>query len=270
MENNPMIPVAYHEAGRVMFAYLSGYTCDSMELSGGGSKLNSGNDVAFVQAVFSGNPLNVPADQIRHTVEVAKKLMNIECSGTCARIFYENGGSVPSELDLDIPAQNFKNIEKIQDYLKKAVIDHPDDFVSQTVVSVFKRLKDPSTWNGVQLLATKILAEESNSLTRFYIEDTLMLAGINVRRPMASGPGYSVGVHEDQAPRAAAQPVQATQPAPAAQQTKSAPVIDLDSITPLYIMQRDFLKKIKKDWRENELDEAIAYINELHKKFGDN
>jgi hypothetical protein len=194
--------------------------------------------------------------------------MNIECSGTCARIFYENGGSVPEELDLEIPAQNFKNIEKIQAYLKKAIIDHPDDFLMQTIVSIFKKMKDPSTWNGIQLLATKILAEESNSLTRFYIEDTLMLAGINVRRAAAaSSPGFSVGVREDESPRPVAQQAQAST---ATQAQTKAPSIDLDSITPLYIMQRDFLKRIKKDWRENELDEAIAYINDLHKKFGDN
>ncbi len=268
MENNPLIPVAYHEAGRVMFAYLAGYTCDSMELAGGGSKLNSGHDIALVQAVFSGNPLSVPADQINRTVEVAKKLMSIECAGTCARLFYENGGSIPGELDLDIPAQNFKNIEKIQAYLQKAVLDHPDDFIMQTIVSIFKKLKDPSTWNGVQLLATKILAEETNSLTRFYIEDTLMLAGINVRRAasMASAPTFSVGVTEDETPRPATQQAKA---APVAPQPKAS-TIDLDSITPLYVMQRDFLKRIKKDWRDNELDEAIAYINDLHKKYGDN
>ena len=269
MENNVLEPIAYHEAGRVMFAYLSGFTCDSMELSGGGSKLNSGNDVAMVQAVFSGNPLAVPADQINHTVDVAKRLMTIECAGTCANVFYQNGGSVPEELDVDIPAQNFKNIEKIQAYLKKAIIDHPDDFPMRTIVSVFKKLKDPSTWNGIQLLATKILGEETNSLSRFYVEDTLMLAGINVRRAATtagSGAGFSVGVREDETPRPAAQQVKTSPVTPQA----GAPVIDLDSITPLYIMQRDFLKRIKKDWRENELDEAIAYINDLHKKYGDN
>ena len=54
----------------------------------------------------------------------------------------------------------------------------------------------------------------------------------------------------------------------AVKEPKTAP-FDLSSLTPLYIMQRDFLKKIKKDWDNAELDEAIAYLNDIHKKYGE-
>ena len=139
MENKVFQQTAYHEAGRVVFTYLCGYACDVMELPGvggsSGSKLNSGNDLSAVQAVFSGNPATV--DNLDHVVAVAKKLMAIYCAGTCSEAFFLNNAEIPEELDLDIPAQDAKYIEKIQAFLKKSIVDHSDDYAEETIISVF-------------------------------------------------------------------------------------------------------------------------------------
>jgi len=261
MENETIQLSACHEAGRVVFAYLNGYVCDSMELpgtgTGGGSKLNSGSDLAFVQAVFSGNPLTLSPDKREHSIEVARKLMAIYCAGSCSVAFFQNGANIPEELDMEIPAQDQRYIEKIQGFLQKSIVDHPDDYPAQTMVSVFKKLKDPDTWKAIELLAAKISEQESKTLSRFYIEDTLMLAGIRARRAPASQ-AYSVGVHEDAG----------VKPAAAPQETTASLYDALMNLTPLDIMLRDFLKKIKKDWREGELDAATKYLQDVFKKYG--
>ena len=258
MENETIQLSAYHEAGRVVIAYLSGYVCDSMELpgsgSGGGSKLNSGNDLATVQAVLSGNPLSLSSGNMDHGNEVARKLMATYCAGTCAETFLQNNGNIPEELDMEIPGQDLKYIEKIQTYLKKSNIDHPDDYPAQMMVSVFKKLKDPNVWKAIELLAAKISATESKTLTRFYVEDTLMLAGIRARQAPTSQ-GFSLGVREDESVK------------PKTPEAKAS-IFDMLDMTPLDIMVRDFLKKIKKDWGEGELEASTKYLHDIYKKFG--
>ena len=264
MENNVLQQGAYHEAGRVVFTYLCGYVCDAMEIPGvagsSGSKLNSGNDLAAVQAVFSGNPLSMPAASLGHGIDVAKKLMTIYCAGTCTETFFKNNAEIPEELDMDIPAQDMKYIEKIQVFLKKSSVDHPDDFPEHTIITVFHKLKDPTTWKAIELLAAKMLEAENNSVKRFYIEDTLMVAGIRPQKSAAtaSAPAFAVGVREDESPRQAA-------PAP----EKKPTTFDLSNFTPLDIMLRDFLKRVKSDWQGGELDAAVKYLNDIFKKYGE-
>jgi len=258
MENATIELAAWHEAGRVVFAYLTGYTCDSMELpgsgSGGGSKLNSGNDLGVVKGVLSGDPMSLSPENMGHGIEVARKLMTIYCAGSCAESFFENNASVPEELDMEIPASDIKYIEKIQTFLQKSILDHPEDYPMQTMVSVFKKLKDPDVWKAVQLLAAKVSESETKTLSRFYIEDTLMLAGIRARRAPVSE-GFSVGVREDETV------------SPATQEPKGS-TFDLGNLTPLDIMLRDFLKRIKNDWKEGELDAAMKYLHNVYKKYG--
>ena len=274
MENNVLRPSAYHEAGRVVFTYLCGYLCDAMEIPGvagsSGSKLNSGNDLAAVQAVFSGNPIAMPAANLGHGIEVAKKLMTIYCAGTCTETFFNNNAEIPEELDMDIPAQDMKYIEKIQGFLKKASVDHPDDFPEHTIVTVFHKLKDPTTWKAIEMLAAKMLQAEDNSVKRFYIEDTLMVAGIRPQRSASavSAPAFAVGVREDETPRSATSAAAASvAAAPVAE--KKTTTFDLSNFTPLDIMLRDFLKRIKSDWQGGELDAAVKYLNDIFKKYGE-
>lgn len=256
MENENIL-TAYHESGRVVFAYLNGYSCNSMELPGTGnnasSKLNAGKDIQMVQGILNGNASALSADNIEQAKPVAEKLMTIYCAGTCAKIFYENNLQVPAELQMDISGSDLVNIEKIQAFLKKTTVDHPDHFPSQTIVSIFKKLKDDQTWKAIELLATKVLEQEDYKLSRFYIEDTLMHAGMSIQRPPTRS-GYSVGLKEDNSP------------APVAQQNTSP--FELQETSPLDIVVKDFLKKIKSDWREDDLNAAVAYLHNLYKKYG--
>lgn len=259
MENETIQLSAYHEGGRVVFTYLNGYSCDSMEIpgsdSGAGTKLNAGNDLTIIQAVIKGDPLSLPSDKREYGIEVAKKLMNIYCAGTCAEIFVQNNYTIPDELEMEIPGQDLNVIEKTQTFLKKAIVDHSDNYPAQTIGAVFKKFKEPEIWKAIELLAAKISLQENKSLTRFYIEDTLMMAGIKVQKQTTKS-GFSLGLHEDKSVK------------PAPQETKS-PAFDFMNLTPLDVMLRDFLKKIKKDWKDGEVEAATAYLRDLYKKYGE-
>ncbi|MDB5247187.1 MAG: hypothetical protein JWQ40_1581 [Segetibacter sp.] len=252
-----MLLTAYHESARVVFAYLNGYACDLMEVPAKGSnsntKLNAGSDITVVQAVLGGNPLSLPTGGLQQGIEVAKKLLTVYCAGTCAKIFYQNDLQIPAELEIDISGQDLTMIEKIQTFLKKAIVDHPDDFPSQIMISVFRKLKDPDVWKAIELLASKVLKEDG-TLKRYYIEDTLMVAGMSIRKP-SSKPASGIGLHEDDS-------VKTSIP-----DTKATP-FEAPTTTPLDIMVKDFLKKIKSDWKEEELNAAIAYLHNVYKKYG--
>ncbi len=257
MNNESLLLAAYHEAGRVVFAYLSGYTCITMELpgSGGNTKLNPENDIAAVQGVLTGNPLSLATENREHDIAVARKLMAIYSAGSCAEVYYQNGGSMPDELEMDMTGQDFINIEKIQAFLKKSIVDHSDDYVMQTMVSVFRKLNERDVWKAISLLATRILETENRSLTRFYIEDTLMVAGIRAAK-QASSPGYSVGISEDKSPR------------PKEPDARTPPKFDFGGTNPLDAMVKDFLQQIKKDWKDGEVEAAMAYLHGVYGKYG--
>jgi hypothetical protein len=247
---------AYHQSARVVFTYLNGYSCDLMELPGKGSntnsKLNARNDLPFVQAVLAGNPLSLTPQNLQHAIEVAKKLITIYCAGTCAKIFFQNDLKIPAELELDISGQDLSMIEKVQTFLKKAIVDHSDDYPSETMVTVFKKLKDPEVWKAIELLASKLLHE--GTLKRFYIEDTLMMAGITIQKATTKS-GFGLGLHEDDDVKPEPPQTQAT-------------AFESTSQTPLDIMVKDFLRKIRNDWKEEELNAAMAHLHDVYKKYG--
>ncbi len=224
-----------------------------MDLPGKGlatnSKLNAGNDGSFVQAVLSNNAASLSPTDLPYCIEVAKKLMTIYCAGTCAEIYFENNLRIPDELEMDISGQDLTIMEKIQSFLKNAAENHPDDFPSQTIVSVFKKLKDPATWKAIEMLGEKVSLQEQ--LKRFFIEDTLMMAGIKIQK-VATRSGFSLGVHEDEEIK------------PAMQETATFQQAD---ISPLDIVVKDFLKKIKTNWTEVELTDATNYLHNVYKKY---
>jgi len=254
---NKNILTAYHESARVVFAYLNGFACDEMELTGEGtltnSRLNAGRQLTFVQAVLSGNPSSL-SQNLSVEVEVAGKLLATYGAGTCAKIFLQNNLAIPDEFELDVSGQDLGMLEKIKGFLKKAEINDPDELLSKTFSAVFKKLKDPEIWKAIEQLASKILQQHNNKLTRFEIEDTLMVAGMLSRQANVQS-GLSVGVHEDE---------NAENPTPGTR----AGEFDFGDLTPLDIMVRDFLKQLKGDWQEEEMSAAIKYLHGIYNKYG--
>lgn len=260
MNSEILLLSAYHESGRIVFTYLNGYTCDSMELSDidsgrGGSKLNAGQDLPIVQAVLTGNALSLSPENKERGVEVAKKLMAIYCAGTCAVAFYENGKNIPAEINLEIPGHDLRNIELIQKFLKGAVPGHPENYPSQAIAIIFQKMKEPEAWKAIENLANKAFNSEKKSLTQFYIADSLMASGMKVRssnaiasdgqRTSSVRKDFALDLQEDKEP--------AKRPAPESN---------------LEIILKDYLMQIKKDWKDGELEAASDHVRSIFKKHG--
>lgn len=197
MEKNILTLCAYHESGRVVFAYLNGFFCDGIELSiadpgRGKSKLNGGQDTALIQQILTGNHLSTAPENQNKAVGVALRLMDVYCAGTCARIFFEQDGNIPSDVELDVPVQDDKPITAIRKFLTALNPAHDPAFPSKKMADILQKLKDPSVWKPINLLATAAINNFEKPLNRFEIEDSLMAGGLKVKRAAPSG--FSVGL----------------------------------------------------------------------------
>ena len=178
---------AYHESGRIVFAYQSSYGCDSVEISAtdsgkGLSKLNGHYDLEYIQAIFSGKPQTIVTENTNKAIEVAKNLMKVYCAGSCAENYFENGLSANNINEMEIPGQDAKYIDQLQNFLKQQIPNHPEDYPSQIILKIFEDLKKQEVWKPIEVLADRILKTEEKSLTRFYIKDALMMAGFKIKK----------------------------------------------------------------------------------------
>ncbi|HRO43048.1 MAG TPA: hypothetical protein PL009_09450 [Flavipsychrobacter sp.] len=263
MENTAVSLVAIHESARIVFAYLNGYWCDKVTVEGtsgenSGAQLNPGNDLSVVQHILSGRkPSAMSESEKDHAVKTAKKLMAIYCAGACAGTFFQNDEQLPDELNMEIPATDLRNIEKIQSFLKAAVYDHSDDYPTEVLISVLKKLDRAETWKPIKALAQKLMESENGSLTSFYIEDTLMMHGIK-RQKHTSSAGFVVGVAEDKSEKK--------------QQSSSATITatsTLQNQDTLDAKLTEFLQMVKRDWAEEELQASVVYLKKLFAKYGE-
>lgn len=248
MENEQLS--AYHESARVVITYINGYAADLVELpanAAGGTKLNAGHDLPLVQGIFSGKANAFAPSEMHLAIQAARKLMAIYCAGSCARIYLENNLSVPQELELSVEGQDMVMLQKIQTFLNNNQVEDADDFATEAIVSVFKQLQQPDVWKAITLLANKLMKADA-SLNRFYIEDTLMMAGIKVAKP-SSKAGYKIGVHEEDEPIAV-------------QEAGGA-----KNFSPLDLQVRHLLQSLKSDWSEEALTEATGQLHNIYKKY---
>lgn len=249
---------AFHEVGRVVFAYLNGYTCDGIELSEtdagrGGAKLNAGDDLALVQAILSGTPLSTSPDNKEKSIEVAKKLMTIYCAGSCVSAFFQNEKNIPTELDLEIPSHDLRNIELIQKFLSKALPEHSDNYPTQIMTVIFKGLKDADLITSIGMLSTALLRTENKSLNGFGIEDTLMASGLPIPKRTKRSP-YNVDLQEDKT-------------IPIKSDSDNNITFNADSNSPIDILLHDFLQRVRTNWKEEELNAAISYVKDIFSKY---
>jgi hypothetical protein len=230
-----------------------------MELSAtdagrGKSVLDGGPDMAFIPLILSTNYTSIEVEQRSRAIEVAHKLMTIYCAGSVTRAYYENGMDTNAPLDLDVPAQDNKQIEAIQKFLKLIDNEHADDFVQQTMKQVLKQVQDPGTWKAIEALAAAALNKQDAPVKRFEIEDALTAAGMKVRHIARSG--FSVGLM-DKEPVVSAKQEPVSPPGHEAFETE----------TTLDILLKDFFKKIRKDWNEEDVAHAVVHVRGLFEKY---
>ena len=249
----PLELCAWHESGRVVFAYLNGYTCDGIELSedgagSGKSKLNAGEETPLVQALISGKTAGIRADDPEKAIAVARKLLKIYCAGSCSRIYFEQAGKIDAETEIDIPGQDLRYIELMEQFLVAHDPDYKDGFVNRLMTGIFNDLGKEEIRKPIEVLARQLLKSEDKPFSRFHVEDAFRLAGFKPPRQQEAR-RFSFQVEEDHLPKAP-EPVYSVNEA------------RLDNAL------KDFLLMIKSDWSQEEVDVSIQYLKSLFKKFG--
>jgi hypothetical protein len=257
---------AYHESGRVVFAYLADYTCNTMTVSNfdagkGSSILNGGNDNPIIQKLLSGAKPG-DFDKPENAYEVAAKLTIMYCAGTCARVFYENDGSVNEETELDFPGQDTIPIEQLQKFMKSYNPNHADDYVSRIIAGIFTRIAKPDIWKSISKLAQEAAENFDTPMTRYTIEDTLMASGFKIKRQSASS-GFNVGLSETPD-----EPVKEKEVVKQEVVKQSKPVAEEIDESPLDIVLKNFFRKIRTDWTEEEAAGAANQVKNIFAKYG--
>jgi len=246
---------AYHESGRVVYAYRQGYYCESIELSendpgAGISKLNGGVNNETIQLILN-NKTHTPSFVISNkAIEVAKKLMKIYCAGACAKIYKKNDKQISAQTEIDIPGQDMKYIDLIQSFLQQNVQGHPTDYPVQVITQIFHELKEEENWKVIEGLAKSALKPEDKKISRFYIEDALMKAGFKPLRQQNNS-GIEMQLKEDDTPRPK------TTATTDLQQTKEQQLLN--------DVLRKFLRTIKRELTEEEIDASVNYLTTVFK-----
>jgi hypothetical protein len=259
MNKEILMRCAYHEGGRVVFAYLADYFCNKIELSDldagqGTSMLNGGEDNPIIQKLLSGERPGY-FDSAKDAYEVAAKLTIIFSAGTCARVFYENGGKVTEETDLEFPGQDSINIEKLQKFMKECNAAHPDNYVNKIIAGVFERLAKPDIWKAIKNLAEAAVENYDKPLNRYTIEDTLMGSGFKIKRSAVSS-GFDIGVSETPD-----EPVEKIE-------IMKSKLPEAEDESPLDIVLKNYVRKIRSDWNEEELTLATNQFKNIFAKYG--
>lgn len=247
---------AYHEAGRVVFAYQCGYSCDGITLSEtdpgqGDSKLNAGHDMDYINAILSGKPQTTDTGKISKTIEVAKNLMKITLAGSCAEVVFGNTRSTDTETEVTVPGQDMKYVELVQKFLSQQIRLHPDDYPDRILKLIFQELKKPDIWQAVDSVARAALNNPDTPLTRYYIEDALMAARFEIKRHRPEGM-FEIGLSEE---------VQK----PAGEAAATSP--HLNENNPLDAALVSFLRKLRSEWTEEELQLSVTYLKGAFKKY---
>lgn len=256
MANDILELCAYHESGRVVFAYLSGFYCESIELSDadfgrGKSVLNGGADMPVIQQIMSGNHQAASENKAK-AIETAKKLMEIYVAGSCTRAYLEQLENPGQEVELDVPASDDKQIITLQNFLAAISPGFDPAYTSKCISQTFQKLKDPEIWKAIQSLTNAAAKSPERSLTRFQIEDALMAGGMKVKRPSASG--FNVGVGDASRKSSGEGYIEPKK--------TEGPLSNTD------ILLSDFFRTIRTDWSEEEAQAAVKYVRAVIVKHG--
>ncbi len=263
--NENLEKCAYHEAGRVVFAYRNGYACNSMELSatdsGAGVSMLSGlEDSDLIHALLTGKYNLISAANNGRAIEVAKKLLAIYCAGACAEAYYANNRQIGPNMELELPSQDNGYVDRLQSFLSVNIPNHPADFVSRTMVSVLHQLSETETWKAIQQLALVAVKNGTNPLDRRDIEAVLTNTGFALKR-RAAQQAFSIGLSEEDS----------NTPVTGTTSTNGSPVSQSYSTTPenqLDTVLKNFLNKIHSGWTEDELNASIIFLKKAFERYG--
>lgn len=239
---------AYQECGRIVFAYKNNFACDSLQLNTS-AKLNGLDKIELIQTILSNNGNIAFKSSKNEYLKTANKLLEIACAATCSRVFFENEGNINADIEIDIPANDLKQIETIEKFLKSYDETYSNNLLNNTFVQIFNQLKKEEIWKPIENLVLYVINADELTINRFEIEDALMQAGFTIERKKVNT-GFEFNLSEAESPK---------------KQTSEIHLTEKNELDEALVK---FLYTVKNDWQEHEIAVAITYLKKLFSKFG--
>jgi hypothetical protein len=171
----------YHEAAHVIYAYMIGYTCDTIQIDekgNGFSKLDCGNDTNFVRIFkqYYGNSSalmdwvnNLSIDMKAHASIIAEKFCSILISGAVAECIIECNPDVYVNLNIEIGGPDLVYTEILSECFQLNL--------NKLIYDVLRGLRAPQIWSAVKMLVDVITESSERTITKEVIEATLKHSG---------------------------------------------------------------------------------------------
>lgn len=179
---------AYHEAGHAVIAYLTGYSCTNLEITGKNPLENKenydfGEDTHLISTIYQyrNNPdiydnLSVAAKN--RCRNVALKTIVVLMGGPASESVYKNDGKVELSPFFTIPVHDLNAADAI-DYFLSIVKQgqHPTNYLQDIFRQVLKLMEIKEVWSAVSTLAKAVMMSEGRVLKRKDIEKILIETG---------------------------------------------------------------------------------------------
>ena len=246
-------PAVWHECGRVVYAYHTGYHCDGIEIPDeepghGISKMNGGDDNEYIQMVFGNREADFVRFDKKRSLEIARKLLKIYGAATCSRIYLLTEGNITTDTEIDIPGQDMKYINILLRFLGKHMPGYQEGYLNETITEILKELRGEDVRKSIRTLANAVLKQADRKINRYTIEDALMQSGFRPSRRSTGISPVEMTVKEDHTPS----PKQTAEVA----ETKEDKINDI---------LKKFLRSIKRELNEEEIEASVHFLKDVFK-----
>jgi len=185
---NPIEKKAFREAGYIVMAYFSGYSCKNADLVEKNitkriMSLDFSTDTPLINAIseYRDNPdfyEDLSDTDKKRSRDVAVKTIIVIMGGPAAESFQKNGLSVYGNPLLSMPAGDLDLADKI-DYFLSIVKQgqHPGNFLQAIFRQVLKIIEEKEVWKAVSTLAEALIRSNESRLERKEIDKILIETG---------------------------------------------------------------------------------------------
>ncbi len=178
------LQTAYHEAGHIIFTYLTGYSCDGCELLGNGDGKTSseyGKDLLLITGIINSQEQPEIFNNLDKNIKaqfpvVAHRIMTIYLAGSVVESAFLNNGIVNGNMEVEISGPDLiraNNIQYLLLQLKKE--NHDSNYIQKTMTDLFTMISLDEIWKPISELAKKLI--EKGKLNKQEIEDVLNQSG---------------------------------------------------------------------------------------------
>jgi hypothetical protein len=190
-DDEKIVRTAYHESGHIVVTYLTGYTCDSVELlttepGKGKMNINYQDDLLLAASImnamtdpgFFDEYFNNLSDKVKQqSPGVAHRLTTILLAGSAAESTYLNGGKVNGNMEIETSGRDLIRVDNVHFFLSQIKPDHNINYIQNTLESVLVMMSVPEVWKAVESLAMALMSKANKRLDKSEIETILMASG---------------------------------------------------------------------------------------------